>query len=216
MVAEGPRGYRSAVREHGARRTRQLIADAARRLFLQQGYAATSMAAVAREAGVSGQTVYNAFGSKASLLKHVYDVTLVGDDEPVPFAQRPEVLALHQLEDPVEFLHGYFAVGLVLLERLGPLVGVVMAGAAAGDADLVRHLETMASERLQGVTAVVRRLVELGPLREGVDEAEARDVIWSLNSVEVWQLLVRRRGWSGERYVTWLGRTAAEALLPPR
>ena len=209
------RPYRSALREDSARRTRRLITDAARRLFLERGYAETSMVAVARTAGVSGQTVYNVFGSKAGLLKHVYDVTLVGDDEPIPFAQRPEVQALYRTEDPAEFLHGYFAIGLVLLDRLGPLVHVVMAGAASGNADLVTHLETMAAERLQGVTMVVRRLVELGPLREGVDETEARDVIWSLNSVEVWQLLVGQRGWSGERYADWLGRTAAEALLPP-
>jgi AcrR family transcriptional regulator len=210
------RSYRSTLREDSARRTRQLIAEAACRLFLERGYAETSMAAVARAAAVSGQTVYNVFGSKAGLLKHVYDVTLVGDDEPVPFAERPEVQALYRTEDPAEFLHGYFAIGLVLLDRLGPLVHVVMAGAASGNADLVAHLETMARERLQGVTMVVRRLVALGPLRDGVDEAEARDVIWSLNSVEVWQLLVGQRGWSGERYVDWLGRTAAEALLPPR
>ena len=73
------RPYRSTLREDSARRTRRLITDAARRLFLERGYAETSMVAVARAAGVSGQTVYNVFGGKAGLLKHVYDVTLVGD-----------------------------------------------------------------------------------------------------------------------------------------
>ena len=73
------RSYRSTVREESARRTRQLVADAARELFLTEGYAETSVAAIARKAGVSTQTVYNVFGTKADLLKHLYDVTLVGD-----------------------------------------------------------------------------------------------------------------------------------------
>jgi len=210
------REYRSRVREEGVRRTRAQIIDAARRLFLDRGYADTSVAAIAAAAGVSGQTVYNAFGTKADLLKHVYDVTLVGDDEPVPFAQRPEIQALLAEPDQAEFLRGYLGVGLVLLERLGPLLDVVRAGAAAGNADLVAHLRTVDEERLRGVTGMVRRLTTLGPLRAGVDPEQARDVIWSLSSVELWQLMVVRRGWSGRRWVEWAGQTAVETLLPPR
>ena len=209
------RAYRSAVRQDGAARTRQLITGAARELFLADGYAATSVAAIARAAGVSGQTVYNVFGSKAALLKHVYDVTLVGDDQPVPFADRPEVRALRAESDPRAFLAGYAAIGLVLLERLGPLIGVVMAGAAAGEPDLVAHVATVNGERLAGVTMTIRRLTELTPLRSGLDPDQARDILWTLNSVEVWQLLVGHRGWSGEEYVRWVAETAVALLLPP-
>lgn len=208
------RSYRSSVREDSARRTRMLIAEAASRLFLSQGYTESSVSAIAREAGVSGQTLYNVFGSKSGLLKHVYDVTLVGDDEPVPFALRPEVQALYAQRDPAAFLHGYVAVALVLLDRLGPLVRVIRAGAAAGNPDLVAQLETLDAERLVGVSGVVRRLRELSPLRDGVDVEEARDVIWTLTSVEMWQLMIGLRGWSGQRFVSWVGRTAAEAILP--
>lgn len=210
----GGRTYRSPVRADSANRTRAVITEAAGRLFLRQGYTGTSVAAIAREAGVSGQTLYNVFGTKAELLKQVYDVTLVGDDQPVPFAARPEVQALYALQDPAELLRGYFAVGLVLLDRLGPLAGVIRAGASAGNPDLVAQLATMNAERLAGVSGVIRRLRDLGPFRAGVGEDEARDVVWTLNSVEVWQLLVGLRGWSGERYVAWVSRTAAEAILP--
>lgn len=210
------RSYRSPVRADAARRTRGLVVDAARKLFLDQGYGSTSVAQIARVAGVSGQTVYNVFGTKADLLKQVYDVTLVGDDEPVPFAQRPEVRALMLIEDPAELLHAYCAVGSVLLSRLGPLLRVVTEGAATGQPDLVGLLAVTGAERLLGVTGMVGRLRELGPLRDGVDADEARDVLWSLTSLELWQLLVGQRGWSRERYTDWLGRTAADTLLPQR
>lgn len=207
------RSYRSTVREESARRTRQLVADAARELFLSDGYAETSVAAVARAAGVSTQTVYNVFGTKADLLKHLYDVTLVGDDEPIPFAERPEVAELYARTDAREFLAGYAAVGQVLLERLGPLMRAITAGAAGGNPDLVAHLDKIAGERLAGATMVARRVEELGGLRPDVSVEEARDAIWLLNSLEVWQLLTVSRGWSPERYVTWLGRAMADAVV---
>jgi AcrR family transcriptional regulator len=210
----GTRSYRSELREESARRTRRLVADAARERFLADGYAETSVAAIARAAGVSAQTVYNAFGTKADLLKHVYDVTLVGDDEPVPFAERPEVVALYATPDARQFLLGYAGIGQVLLDRLGPLLKVVMAGAAGGNPDLVAHLDKVAAERLVGATMAARRVAELGGLRRGVSLEEARDAIWMLNSVEVWQLLTVARGWSDERYVAWLGRAMADAVLP--
>lgn len=207
------RTYRSAVREESARRTRRLVADAARELFLADGYAETSVAAVARAAGVSAQTVYNVFGTKGDLLKHLYDVTLVGDDEPIPFAERPEVAELYAQTDARTFLTGYAAIGQVLLDRLGPLLTVIMAGAAGGNPDLVAHLDKIAGERLVGATMAARRVEELGSLRPGVSLEEARDAIWMLNSVEVWQLLTGSRDWSRERYVAWLGRAMGDAVV---
>lgn len=207
------REYSSAVREEGARRTKQLISEAARSLFLADGYGPTSMTAIARAAGVSAQTVYNVFGTKAALLKHVYDITLVGDDEPVPFAERRQARDVRELTDARELLSAYAHVGLELLRRLGPLIGVIRAGAQAGDQDLLGHLRTTAHERLTGVTMVVDRLVELDALSPQVSPAEARDAIWMLISVEVWELLTIDRGWSGERYAAWVGKALADAVL---
>ena len=207
--------YESAVRQQSAQQTKLLIARAAERLFLSQGYAESSVAAIAREAGVSGQTVYNVFGTKAALLKYLYDVTLVGDAEPVPFAERPEVVALYALTDARDFLTAYARIGLGLLHRLGPLMSVVMAGAAAGNADLVALVEQTGRERLVGATMAARHAVELGGLCDGVTTDDARDAIWTLNSVEVWRLLCRDRGWSDDAYVSWVGRAMADGFLPP-
>lgn len=206
--------YESPLRASSAQQTKLLIATSAERLFLDSGYVETSVAAIARAAGVSGQTVYNVFGTKAALLKYLYDITLVGDAEPIPLGQRPEMLALLALDDARDFLAGYARVGLALLHRLGPLLSVVMAGAAAGNADLVALLEQTGRERLHGATMTVRHAVDLGGLRTGVTMDEARDAVWMLTSVEVWRLLCVQRGWSEERYVTWQGRAMADAFLP--
>ncbi len=208
------RSYRSPLREEQSRLTQRRILDAAYALLLEQGYTAMTMAGVAAAAGVSAQTVYKAFGSKSALVKRLYDVTLVGDDEPVPFADRPEVAALRAETDARRFLAGYAALGRILLDRLGPLLRVLLAGARAGDPQLQEFVDTTNGERLVGATMTVQRLVELGALREGVSSEQARDAIWTLNSVEVWSLLTEQRGWSGTEYADWVGRAMADAVLP--
>ena len=115
---------------------RRRILDAAYRLFLDLGYAGTTMAGVAGAAGVSVETVYKSFGTKAALAKKVWDATLVGDDQPVPLARRPEFGAVSDEPDPRRKLAGYAAVGRLLFERLGPLVGVLLEGAGSGDLEL--------------------------------------------------------------------------------
>lgn len=208
------RSYRSPLREEQSRQTQRRILDAAYRLLLEHGYTATTMAGIATAAGVSAQTVYKTFGTKAALIKRVYDVTLVGDDEPVPFADRPETTALRAETDARRFVLGYAAVGRGMIERLGPLLRVLVAGARGGDPDLQAFVDTVNGERLVGAQMMVRRLVELGALREGVTAERARDAIWTLNSVEVWSLLTQERGWGGEEYADWVGRAMADAVLP--
>lgn len=208
------RSYRSPLRAEQARQTQRRILDAAYRLLLERGYTATTMGGVAAAAGVSAQTVYNAFGTKPALVKSVYDVTLVGDDEPVPVADRPEARALRAEPDPRRFLLGYAALGRGMVERLGPLLRVLMIGARAGDPELAAFVDTVNGERLTGSRMMVEHLVELGALRDGVTVEEAVDAVWMLNSVEVWSLLVEQRGWSGERYADWVGRAMADAVLP--
>lgn len=211
MSAGGARGYDSPLRREQARQTRRRVLDAAYRLLVEQGYAATTMNAVAAAAGVSAQTVYTAFGSKAALVKQVYDVTLVGDDEDVPFAQRPEVRAAYAETDPRRFLALYAGLGRMLLERLGPLLTVLLG--ARGDPDLEAFVRTVDGERLVGTGFVVARLRELGALRPGLDPDRARDLIWTLNSAEVWSLLVRGRGWSLDEYEAYVARAMADAVL---
>lgn len=167
-----------------------------------------------RPAGpVSKQTVYNTFESKAELLKRLYDVRIVGDDEPIPFAERPEVRRLEQVTDPNEYLAGFGVVAAQLLTRLGPLLAVVVQGAAAGDADLRALMATGDRERLIGARGWVGHLADLGALRPDLDRERAAEILWAVNSLTTWQLLVRTRGWTTDEYGSWLGRAAADLLL---
>jgi AcrR family transcriptional regulator len=207
------RAYDSPLRREQARRTQRRIVDAAYRLLLEQGYAATTMAGVAAEAGVSAQTVYKAFGTKATLVKRVYDVTLIGDDEPVPLGERPDVKAAYENPDARALLAWYADLGRTLMERLAPLLSVIVSGARAGEAELADLLATMNGERLVGTRMAAARLDELGALRPGMSVDEARDVLWTLNSLEVWDLLVVQRGWTPEAYSTWVARAMADGVL---
>jgi len=168
---------------------------------------------VAERAGVTTQTIYNVVGSKQQLLKAAYDVTLAGDDEPMSLAERPEVVQLYALLDATEFLHAYAALGGGLLERVGPQMLQIAAGAAAGEAALVELQRVTDSERLVGTGMVVRRVTELGSLQPGLSPDLARDRIWTLNSVQVWDLLIRSRGWSGAAYEQWIGDAMSAAIL---
>ena len=210
-----PRSYTSPLRAEQARQTRRRILDAAAGLLLERGYAATTMSAVAAAAGVSAQTVYKVFGSKPALVKQLYDVTLVGDDEPVPFGERPEVRAAYAETDPRRFLAAYAGLGRLLLDRLGPLLRVLLAGARSGEPDLLAFVDTVNAERLAGTTMVARRLAEIGGLRPGLSVERARDAIWTLNSVEVWSLLTEQRGWSAAECEEWVGRAMADAVGAP-
>ncbi len=208
------RNYSSAVREEQAARTRRTIGRVAAELFVSQGYAATSMAQIARQSGVTAQTVYNSFATKAALLKAAYDMTLVGDDEPVPLAQRPDVQALYAQTDPAAFLQGYADLGRTIVERVGPLLQQVSAGAVTGDPALVDMRDTTDRERKAGVGMVAARVAELGGLRSGLTQDEARDRIWILNSFEVWNLTARL-GWTSESTAEWIGAAMCEAVLEP-
>lgn len=210
------RSYDSPSRARQARETRAAILRAAADLFTEQGYARTSVAVVAERADVTAQTVYNAVGSKPELLKAAYDVALAGDDEPLALAERPQAKAMYALEDPVAFLRAYAELGRELLERMGGLALQIAAGAAAGDPDLIAHERITDAERLVGARMVVQRMVELGALAPGLDPDLARDRVWTLNSIQVWALLTRSRGWNGSAYAQWIGDQLCAAILDPR
>ncbi|MEE3851455.1 helix-turn-helix domain-containing protein [Gordonia sp. LSe1-13] len=185
-------------------------------LFAADGYGPTTVGAVAERAGVSAQTVYNSIGSKRELLKAAYDVTLAGDDEPIPLAERPEVKAMYAMTDAAEFLRSYARLGRQVAERIGPLVLQLAAGAALGEPDLVEHQRTTDQQRLIGTGMVVAKVDALGALAPSLTVEVARDRIWTLNSIEVWGLLTRNRGWSGDEYADWIGDAMCAAILARR
>ncbi len=207
-----PRPYDNSGRAAQALATRRRVIAAAHGLLLEQGYAATTISQIARRAGVSAETVYKAFGSKAALTKQVYDVALAGDDEPVPMRDRPEIQAVVAEPDPHQKVARYAALARQLGARLGPLLAVLL-GARASDPDLDTFARTTANERLAGTTALVGHLADTGALRPGLDPERARDLLWALISPELYQLLVVERGWPPEDYERWLAGAIADALL---
>lgn len=213
-MTEDRRAYRSPLRREHAELTRTRVVEAAYHCFVHgAGYTKTTMTQLAAAAGVSTQTLYNTFRSKAALLKTVYDVHLAGDDEPVPMAERPEFRAMTELTDAAELLRTYARIGRVLLERIGPLVAMIFEGAAAGDADLRALVETTGRERLIGAGGTVDQVIALGGLRPGLARETAIDLIWMINSFQVWDLLVRQRGWTAEAYADHVGQAMVDAIL---
>ena len=209
------RRYSTVLRAEQTALTRRRVLAAASGLFLERGYLGTTLSAVAEAAGVSVQTVYNVVGGKAVLLKAVYDVTLAGDDEPVPLRERPEFRAVAEATTGRECLAGYSAVGRTLSERLFPLVNVLLTQAAAGDTDLAAFVATIEGERATGTRNVATFVAERFGLRAGLDVDAAADVLWALTSPDLTDRLVVRRGWGWDRFEQWLGTTMADALLGP-
>ena len=158
------------------------------------------MAAVAREAGVSRETVYTAVGGKASLLKAVYDRAVAGDDESVPVLDRAAARALLADPDLERACADYGRATAGIVERLGPIL-VVMAGAPT-DAELAEVVTTTRAERLVGSRLVLEGLAR-GPVPPAALD-RAADVHWALVSPEVALLLVRDRGWSFDHYAAWV------------
>ena len=181
-------------------------------LFLEHGYAATTMKMVAAEARVSTQSVYQVFGNKPGLVKALFDVAIVGDDQPIPMMEREFVQGNMAEPDPRKKLISYGA----HLAEIGPRVqpiSLIVRDAAAADATAGEVWQQMQEERLTGMTHFARHLRSGKYLRAGVSEAEARDVLWTHNSTELWDLLVNQRRWTAKRYGQWIGNQLIAALL---
>jgi AcrR family transcriptional regulator len=209
------RRYSTALRDQQTAMTRRRILDAAGRLFVERGYLGPTLQQIAAAAGVSVQTVYNVVGGKPALLKAVYDVTLAGDDEPVPINHRPTMVALRAAEDGRTCLALYARLGRELLERVLPLVTVLSAQAATGDPDLTAFVERVEGQRAAGTRGVAEHIAARFGLRAGLDVEQAADILWVLTAPDIADRLVRRRGWGWDRAERWLASTMAEALLEP-
>ena len=209
------RRYDSTGRKARAQQTRAEICDAARRLFEERGYGPTTIADIARSASVSPETIFKAFGSKSALLGAVVTAAVRGDAEATPLRRRPVIDAIRAEQDPRRQLAMYGALLADVNPRLAPLVRVLRE-AASGDPDTAAALEALNANRLDGMSEFAGLLYDRGALRSGVSRAEARDVLWTLNSPELYQLLVVERGWSARRYGKWVAEQLAAALLTPR
>ena len=209
------RRYSSQVRDEQARRTRQAVVTAARELFLAHGYAATTIDAIAEAAHVSRRTVFNSAGGKSVLLKLAFDWAIVGDDEPVALADRPEVRAVRAEQDPHRALLGWAELVTDVAARVSPIIEVT-AVAADADPAAAELLGDYARSRMSGATEFVQHLASLGAgLAPGVTEQQAADVCWALMDGHVYRRLVGDRGWTTAQFTQWLYQSTAAIVLPP-
>lgn len=206
------RPYDSSRRRDQARRTRADILEAARARFLERGYATTTVAEIAADVGVSVETVYKAFSNKAGLLKAVFDLAIVGDDEPIPLQQRDMVARIEAEPDGRRKLEIYGAAYAERAQRAVP-VDLLVRDAAASDAGARTVLDQLNRERLTGMTAFARHLSASKVLRKDVRAADALDILWLFTAPEVYERLVIQRGWSTRRFGTWITQQLVASLL---
>lgn len=213
-AVKGTRRYESPRRREQAEATRRLILEASRRLFERDGYAATTVAAIAREAGVSQKTVYIAFESKSGLLRAVWHLLLRGDAGEAPMSQRPfyqELLAEPDAERQLAILARN---SRQVKERAGRLLAVIRS-AALTDADSAALWGRIQTEFYDMQPPIVDSLRRKKALRRGLDPVRAADLLWTLNHPEVWLLLVHERGWSPAEWEEWFAGAARSQLLDP-
>jgi AcrR family transcriptional regulator len=206
---------RPNARADKARANRRRMRDAALSLFVDQGYVATSMQAIADEAGVAVQTLYFTFGTKRALLSEILDVAVAGDDEPIPTLERPATLAALADPDPRRQLRAQVRLAREIYERVAPVLQVV-AGAASADPDIAELWEINNAQRATAQERLITALAAKTPLREGLDIATATDITLALQTPEMYQYLTRRRGWSPERWEHWTADAVIGELLPGR
>ena len=214
MAERVKRPYDSPLRREQANATRRRILEAARRLFERDGFTATTMAAIASEAGVSLKTVYLAFETKAGVLRALWHVLLRGDEEPVPVGEREWFRAVLDEPDPQRKLRLDVHNAKVVRERIGPLLDVIR-DAAPTEPELGALWERIQREFYENQRAVVDDLHRRKALRRGLDIARAADILWTLNHPDVYRLLVGHRGWTPDEHENWLADLLCEQLLEP-
>jgi AcrR family transcriptional regulator len=194
----GTRKYHSPRRAQQAAQTRAAILDSARRLFLSQGYAATTVADIARGAQVAVDTVYATIGKKPAVLRQVLETSISGTDEVVPAEQRDYVARVRAATSARGKITAYVD-GLVdVLARLAP-VYLTLRDAGASDAESAASWQEIADRRARNMRMFAADLRSTGELRDDLNDDEIADIIWSMNGPEYWVLLVGERHWSHRR-----------------
>jgi AcrR family transcriptional regulator len=204
--------YRSQLRVSQAKATRLRVIEAASRLFIEHGYGATSIDEIAEAAGVGRATVFTSVGGKALLLRIAYDVALVGDDEPIPLPQRPWAQPVRLATSQTERLDRYADVIALVGGRLAPIYEA-FRGAASTDPEVRVQWNEILADRRVGAGNVVKMVREYGPLRKGLDDESAADIIWILNDPGLYHQLVLQRGWKPDRFRSWVAGTMRTQLL---
>jgi AcrR family transcriptional regulator len=206
------RRYDATRRREAAARTRRAILDTARRLFVERGYATTTMAAIATEAGVALDTVYASVGPKAALFRLLLETAISGQEHAVPAEERDYVRRFQAEPDPARKLTIYAGAVTRIQARLAPLF-VVAREAAPSDAGLGALWREIGARRAANMRLLAQNLAATGRLRPELAVDDVADVVWTMNSSEFYVLLVLERGWPPERFEFWLADAWQRLLL---
>jgi AcrR family transcriptional regulator len=212
MAERAKRRYDSPRRREQAAATRRDILEAARRLFERDGYAATTMAAIAAEARVALKTVYVAFETKSGVLRALWNTLLRGDEGDAPVAERDWYREALDEPDADRQLRINARNSRSVKLRIGPILEVIHA-AAPIDPDIEALWDRIQTEFHANQRDVVQSVADKKALRPGLDVQLAADILWTINHPHLWQLLVGERGWSPEQYEEWCADLACAQLL---
>jgi AcrR family transcriptional regulator len=207
-----PRRYDASRRRADAARTRTRMLDTAERMLLANGYAATTVAAIAAAAGVSAELIYKSFGGKAGLVRAIQQRGLLGAG-PVGAPTRSDALSATDL-DARSLLREWSVLSTEVAPLTAPIMLLVRA-AAANDGDLADLVEEMADQRLQRMALNAERLTAHAGVRGDLTVEQIRDILWTYTSPELFDLLVGRRGWTIDGYRDYLFRGLCGQLLQP-
>lgn len=192
--------------------TRRRIVDAATARFVERGYRATTLADIAADADVAVQTVYFHFGNKRTVLKSAVDIAAAGDDEPVPLLERSWMEEIRAEAAPTRIVALWTSSGRDIFVRIGAIMRVVRE-ASATDREMADQWNENEQQRLVAFRALGEVLHERDALATGLSVDEATDIVFALNSLEVYHLLTAVRGWTPERWESWLRTTLCAVLL---
>lgn len=203
--------------EGGQARTRfarRAVVDAARALFLERGYQATTIDAISDRSDVPVATVYRLFSSKIGILEALLDVSIAGDDSALPLPERPQITGLLSEPDPGKLLAGFATITAAINARSSDVYRI-LSGAASSDPAAATLLADYQRRRADGQGRIARALARGRGLRPGLRERDAADIVHALMSPELYRLLVVDRGWTPERYERWVASTLADQLTAP-
>ena len=206
------RGYDANRRRMRSAETRQRIIDAARSLMLTDGYRATSLAVIAASAAVNVDTVYELVGRKPLILRELIEQAVSGTDHPVPAEERDYVVAIRAEPDPRRKLAIYAGAVRRTQQRLAPLFRVIRE-AAPSEPEVTALWKEISARRAANMRTFITDVNTTGALREDLTVERAADIVWTLNSSDVYLLLTTERGWSPEEFERWLADSWARLLL---
>ena len=193
------------------RLARRAVVDAARALFAERGYQATTVDAISERADVPSATVYRLFSSKLGILKAMLDASIAGDDQPLSLPERPEVSALAAEHDAAALLTGFVGLTVAINTRSHDIYRI-LTSAAGSDPAAAELLTDYQRQRARGQAQIARALARAGALAPGTRERDAADLIHALMSPELYRLLVVDRAWPPARYEHWLTETLTAQL----